>query len=129
MPSLIHPEDIRKLSDSLREYQKGNIGLTLVNTEESYNNYETINMMRYEKQTNRDDTHMTSMKIVQFSRPPTPLSICVQNYFTPLTLDVQFQTNPYPSPGDNQSFKRKHNQRITIICYQVLPSGPLPFSV
>ena len=41
----------------------------------------------------RDDTHMTSMKIVQFSRPPTPLSIYVQTYFIPLTLDVQFQTN------------------------------------
>ena len=99
MPSLIHPKDIRKLSDGLREYQKGNIGLTLVNTEESYNNYETINMMRYEKQTNRDDTHMTSMKIVQFSRPPTPLSIYVQTSSTPLTLDVQFHGNhPRPSP-------------------------------
>ena len=37
----------------------------------------------------RDDTHMTSMKTVQFSRPPPPtLSIYVQNYSTPLTLDV-----------------------------------------
>ena len=50
----------------------------------------------------RDDVHMTSMKIVQFSRPPPPpssppiphLSIYVQNSSTSLTLDVQFQTNP-----------------------------------
>ena len=41
----------------------------------------------------RDGTHMTSMKIIQFSRPLTPLSIYVQNSFTPLTLDVHFQKN------------------------------------
>ena len=41
----------------------------------------------------RDDTHMTSLKIIQFSRPPTPLSICVLNSSTPLTLDVRFQRN------------------------------------
>ena len=35
---------------------------------------------------------MTSTKTVQFSRFPTPLSIYVQNFSTPLTLDVQFQT-------------------------------------
>ena len=32
---------------------------------------------------NRDDTHMTSMKIVQFSKNPTPLFVYVQNSFTP----------------------------------------------
>ena len=37
---------------------------------------------------------MTLMKIGQFSRPSTPLSRYVQDYSTPLTLDVQFQTNP-----------------------------------
>ena len=42
----------------------------------------------------RDDTHMTSMKIVQFSRPPTPFSIYVQNSSTFLNSDVQFQTTP-----------------------------------
>ena len=46
----------------------------------------------------RDDTHMTSMKIVQFPIPPTPLSIYVQKSSTPLTLDVQLQTNPPPPP-------------------------------
>ena len=35
---------------------------------------------------------MTSMKIGQFPRPPSPLSSYDQNSSTPLTLDVQFQT-------------------------------------
>ena len=35
---------------------------------------------------------MTSMKIGQFWRLPSPLSSNVQNSSTPLTLDVQFQT-------------------------------------
>ena len=65
---------------------------------------------------------MTPMKIVQFSRAPPPLSIYVQNSSIPLTLDVQFQINPHPSPNDNQSIKRTHNPRMTIICYQVLVS-------
>ena len=39
----------------------------------------------------RDDTHMTYMEIVQFVR--LPLSIYVRNSSTPLTLDIQFQTN------------------------------------
>ena len=34
-----------------------------------------------------------------------------------------------PSPNENQSIKRKHNPRMTIKCYQVLPSGRLSFSV
>ena len=54
--------------------------------------------------------HIWRPWIVQFLRPPTPLSIYVQNSSTPLILDVQFQTNPYPpsySPNDNQSVKRK----------------------
>ena len=38
-------------------------------------------------------------------RPPTPLSIYVQNSSTPLTLDIHFQTNA-PSPNDKQSIKK-----------------------
>ena len=34
----------------------------------------------------RDDTHMTSMKIVQFSRPPTPLVRLPPKFFHPLDL-------------------------------------------
>ena len=36
---------------------------------------------------------MTLMKIAQFVRLPPPLSIYVKNFSTPLTLDVQFETN------------------------------------
>ena len=56
-----------------------------------------------------------------FQDPPPPLSSYVQNSSTSLTMDVRFQTNPLPlpSPNDNQSIKRKHNPRVTIICYQV----------
>ena len=63
----------------------------------------------------RDDTHVTSMKIPQFSRPPTPLPIYVQYSSTHLNLDVQFQTNPPPlSLDDNQPTERKHNSRMII---------------
>ena len=79
----------------------------------------------------RDDTHITSMKIIQFLRPPPPkprLSIYVQTSFTPLTLDVHFITkSPSPpsyththSSNDNQPLKRKHNPRMTIMCYQLI---------
>ena len=71
---------------------------------------------------------MTSMKIVQFSRPPTPLLQLRPKFSYPHDLDVQFQTNP-PSPNDNQSIKRKQHPRMTIICYQVFTSGRLSFSV
>ena len=68
-------------------------------------------------------------KLSNFQDPPPPLSIYLQNSFTPLTLDVHFQTQPPPPPSsnDNQSVKRKHNPRMTIICYQVLLSGRLSF--
>ena len=36
----------------------------------------------------KDDAHMTSIKIVQFSRPPKLLSIYVQNSSIPLTFEV-----------------------------------------
>ena len=42
----------------------------------------------------RGDTHMTSMKIVQFSRPP-PVHLGPK-FFHPLILDVQFQMNLPP---------------------------------
>ena len=58
---------------------------------------------------------MTSIKLVQFSRLPTPLSICVQNSSTPLIVDVQFQKYPL--------------LEMLIICYQVLLSDRLSFSL
>ena len=57
----------------------------------------------------RDDTQMTSMKIVQFSRSSTLLSIYVQNSSTPLTLDVK-RTPPFPFPNDNQSIQIKKSK-------------------
>ena len=52
---------------------------------------------------------MMSMKIVQFSRPSASVY-----------LRLKFQTN-HPSPNDNQSVKRKHDLRMTIICSSELP--------
>ena len=68
----------------------------------------------------------------RFSIPSTPLSIYFQNSSTPLTLDVQFQPPPLPHPSssnENQLIKKKHNPRMSFICYQVLPSTRLSFSV
>ena len=69
----------------------------------------------------RDDKNMSSMKVVQFSRPLTPPCLSTSKVLPPqLTLDVQFQTTPplHPtSPIDNKSIKGKHNPRMTITCY------------
>ena len=37
-----------------------------------------------------------------FQDPSLPLSSYVLNFYTHLTLDIQFQTNPPPSPNGNQ---------------------------
>ena len=64
----------------------------------------------------RNDTHMTSMTIAQFSRP-------VQSrpkFFHPLDLRRPISNElPLPSPNDNQSIKRKHNP-IRIITHKGL---------
>ena len=65
---------------------------------------------------------MTSMENIQFSRRPNPLVHLVQKSSNPLILDVQFQMKS-PSPNGNQSIQIKHNPRIALICYQVLPSA------
>ena len=77
----------------------------------------------------RHDTHMTSMKIAKFSRPPTPLVYLCPEFFHPLNLGRPISNEPPPSSNDNQTIKRKHSPRINIIYYQVLPSGRLSFSV
>ena len=61
-----------------------------------------------------------------------PLSIHLQ---TSSTLDLGRPiSNKAPTPSllpssanDNQLVKRKHNSKMTIICYQVLPLGRLDF--
>ena len=49
-------------------------------------------------------------------------------FFHPLDLGHPIP-NKAPSQNDNQSIKKKYNPRMTIICYQVIPSGQLSFSV
>ena len=73
----------------------------------------------------RGGTHMTSMKIVQFSRPPIPLSIYVLNSSAPpWPWTSNFKRTPtHPSPNDNQSIKKKKSKDDYYMCYQVLPSG------
>ena len=44
----------------------------------------------------RDDTHMTSMKIIQFSRPPTPLVQLRPKSFHPLDLGCPISNEPPP---------------------------------
>ena len=44
----------------------------------------------------RDDTHMTSMKIVKYLRPPTTLVHLRQKFFNPLDLGRPIQANPPP---------------------------------
>ena len=57
----------------------------------------------------RDDAHMTSMKIVQFPIPPTPLVHLRPKFFHPLDLghptsnEPPTPPTPHPSPKDNQS--------------------------
>ena len=74
---------------------------------------------------------MTSIKFVQFSRPHNPLAYVCLKFFHLLDLGRPISNEPPPSlsPNDNQSIKRKHNPRMTVICYQVLPAGRLSFSV
>ena len=54
---------------------------------------------------------------------PPVLSNCVQYCFIPLTLDVQFQTNPTLSLQMITNQLKENNSRMTMICYQVFPSG------
>ena len=72
---------------------------------------------------------MTSTKIVQFSRLPQPPPCpSTSKILPPPGLGRPISNKPLP-PNDNQSIKRKHNPMMTIIFYQVLPSGRLSFSV
>ena len=64
---------------------------------------------------------MTSMNIVQFSRPPTRFvhlrsNTLHQNLGRPISNEP---LPPPPSLNDNQSVKSKHNPRMTIML-----SGP-----
>ena len=51
---------------------------------------------------------MTSMRIVQFPRPPTPLVRLYPKFFHPLDLGRPV-SNELPTPNDNQSINGKYN--------------------
>ena len=68
--------------------------------------------------------------VLEFSRPPTPLPIYLQNSSTSLNLNLQFQTTPLQPPASLQMItnQRKYNPSMTNASYQVLLSGRLLFS-
>ena len=65
---------------------------------------------------------MTSMKIVQFSRPPPPPCPSTSKIFPPTYLGRPISNEPLTSPNENQQLKGKHNPRMTIIYYISGPS-------
>ena len=66
--------------------------------------------------------------MVQFSRPPPVYQR--PKFFHSLDLGCRISNEPPPLLSKcNQSINRKHNPGMTIICYQVLSSGRLSFSV
>ena len=50
-----------------------------------------------------DDRHMTSMKIAQFSRPPTHFVHLYPKFFHPLDLGRPISNEPPPPPTPNDS--------------------------
>ena len=74
-----------------------------------------------------DDTHMTFIKIVQFSRPPKPLVRLRPKFFQPFDHGRPISDNESPSPSLQMTTNqlKKHTPRMTIICYQDLPSRQL----
>ena len=59
---------------------------------------------------------MMSMKILQFSRPPTPSCLSASE-IPPISRPwtSNFKRTLPPSPTDNKSVKRRHNPKITIM--------------
>lgn len=43
-------------------------------------------------------------------------------------LPPSLSKDPPPPPNDNESVKGKHNLKMTITCYQIIPSGRLLLS-
>ena len=71
---------------------------------------------------------MASMKIVQFSRPPTSLVQLRPKFFHLLDFGRPI-SKEFPSPNHKQSINRQHNLRVNIICYQIFPLGWFSFPV
>ena len=76
----------------------------------------------------RDDTYMTSMKFVKFSRPPPPppppACPTKSKILPPLELGRPISNNP---PPFSKWYKRKHDPTMTII--SVIPSSQSLFLV
>ena len=52
-----------------------------------------------------------------FQDPPPPAHLRAK-FFHTLDLGRPISNEPLPSPNDNQLVKRKHDPRMTTICYQ-----------
>ena len=77
---------------------------------------------------------MTSLKTVQFSRPPTPLVQLRPKFFHPLDLGPHISNEPpYPPTPPLQMITNQLKENIIQVLYvircQVFPSGRLLFSV
>ena len=62
-------------------------------------------------------------KLSNFQDPPPPFPSTWKILPFPWPWTSNFKRNLPPFPNDNQSIKKKHNPRKTILCYQVLLSG------
>ena len=71
---------------------------------------------------------MTSMKIIQFSRPSTPLYHLRPKFFHPRDLGHPI-LNEAPSQNNNQSIKRKHNLRMAIMLSGPSFRSPFVFNI
>ena len=61
----------------------------------------------------RDNTHMTSKKLSNFQDPPPPVNLSPK-FFHLLDFGLPISNEP-SSPNDNQSLKRKHDRRMTML--------------
>ena len=56
----------------------------------------------------RDDTHMTSMKVVQFSKPPTH---CPSKFFHPLDLGRSISNKALSSPNNTVHVNERNRKK------------------
>ena len=72
---------------------------------------------------------MTSMQTFQLLRPPLPPFVHSRPTFFHFFDIGRPISNKPSSSNDNQPIKSKHNPRMTIIWYQVLPSGRFQYQL
>ena len=66
----------------------------------------------------RDDAHMAFVRIVQFQDPSPPPVHLRPKFFHPHVLGRPISNETLFYASDNQSFKRIHDPRMALICYQ-----------